>query len=620
MKPIPLHTDKNGTPALGHELSRVVRGGVRFDAGARALFSADASNYRHVPIGVVFPKDAQDVLATLRVCRAHGVPILSRGGGTSLGGQTTNVAVIMDFSRHMSGVLQIDVENRFARVLPGTVLDHLRQEAEKYGLTFGPDPSTHDRCTLGGMIGNSACGIHAVMSEFYGPGPRTEDNVEELEIATYDGLRMRVGSTSEQELSRIIDGGGRRAEIYRRLAELRDRYGDLIRRRFPDIPRRVSGYNLTELLPERGFNVARALVGSEGTCVTVLEAKLSLIDAFPARSLLVVGFDSIFDAGEIIPRVREHRPIGCEGFDRRLIEYDQKKRSLLDDIALLPEGNGWLLIEFGGQTKEEADDRARRCLTDLKRAEPSPTEVRLMDDPGTEAKIWAVRESALGATAFVPGEHDTWPGWEDAAVPVDRVGDYLRDFRSLLERHDLDCSLYGHFGQGCIHTRIDFDFSSESAVQRYANLTADAADLVVSYGGSLSGEHGDGQARSDLLEKMYGPELVGAFREFKAILGSGAQAESGAHRGARCTYRGSPVGAGPPAAASRHLLRIPRGRRRLRPRDGALCGSWQVPAGRRRNHVPELASHARRAAHHPGTRPLALRNATRGRHHRRLEQ
>ena len=517
MELVSLRTGKDGRPALIGALQRAVRGEVRFDAGSRALYAADASNYRHVPTGVVFPRDAQDVLLTLEACRRHGVPVLSRGGGTSLGGQTTNVAVVLDFSRYMNGVLQIDVDGRSARVLPGTVLDLLRDEATKYGLTFGPDPSTHDRCTLGGMIGNSACGIHAVMSEFYGPGPRTEDNVEELEIVTYDGLRMRVGPTSEEDLRRIVNEGGRRGEVYRRLAELRDRYADAIRERFPDVPRRVSGYNLTELLPERGFNVARALVGSEGTCVTVLEATVTLVDALPARSLLVVGYSSVYEVGDVIPCVREQRPVGCEGLDRRLIDYDQKKGAHARDLSMLPDGDGWLLIEFGADTKEEADEQARRCLDALQRQSPKPTGHRLMDDPSAEARIWAVRESALGATAFAPNEKDTWPGWEDAAVPVDRVGVYLREFRQLLEQHGYDCSLYGHFGQGCVHTRIDFDFSSKEGMDRYAAFTAEAADLVVRHGGSLSGEHGDGQARSDLLPKMYGSELMNAFREFKAI-------------------------------------------------------------------------------------------------------
>ncbi|MFW6202472.1 MAG: FAD-binding and (Fe-S)-binding domain-containing protein, partial [Gemmatimonadota bacterium] len=441
--------------------------------------------------------------------------VLARGGGTSLAGQACNVAVVIDFSKYLDRVIEIDPERRRARVQPGVILDDLRDAAAGHGLTFGPDPATHDHCTIGGMIGNDSCGAHSVQSEFYGPGPRTDQNVEALEILTYDGVRMRVGPTPERELDRIIARGGRRGEIHRRLRTLRDRHVDRIREGFPDLLRRVSGYNLPALLPENGFDLSRALVGTEGTCVIVLEATLTLIPEVRERALLVVGYPDVFLAADDVPRVREHRPIALEGFDDVLVRYMRKKGMHPDDIALLPEGAGWLLVEFGGDTAGEAEERARDLMDRLLR-DGAVSDVVLHTDAERREKMWRLRESGLGATAFVPAEADTWPGWEDSAVPVDRLGDYLREFRALLDRYGYHASLYGHFGQGCVHTRIDFELRTADGVDRYRAFTREAAELVAhGYGGSLSGEHGDGQARGDLLPIMYGEELMDAFRAFR---------------------------------------------------------------------------------------------------------
>jgi len=346
---------------------------------------------------------------------------------------------------------------------------------------------------------------------------RTADNVEELEVLTYDGLRMRVGQTSDEQLGRIIAEGGRRGEIYAGLKALRDRYADLIRRRFPDIPRRVSGYGLEQLLPEHGFHVARALVGSECTCVVVLEATVRLVHSPPARSLLVLAYPDIATAADHVPDALKHRPIGLEALDDKLTDLARMYGLHPDDIALLPQGGGWLLVEFGGETQQEADDRARGLLDELK-GKPNPPNMKLFDDRREEERIWTVRESGLGATTFLPGTHKiAWPGWEDSAVPPDKLGNYLRDFRKLLDKYDYDGSLYGHFGQGCLHTSTDFDLETRDGIRSFRSFVEEAADLVVRYGGSLSGEHGDGQARGELLVRMFGPELVQAFREFKAI-------------------------------------------------------------------------------------------------------
>jgi FAD/FMN-containing dehydrogenase len=347
-------------------------------------------------------------------------------------------------------------------------------------------------------------------------GGKTSDNVIELDVLTYDGLRMRVGATSDADLARNILGGGRRGEIYSRLKELRDRYADEIRARYPKIPRRVSGYNLDELLPENGFNVARALVGSEGTCVTILEATVRLVYSPPARSLLVLGYPDVYSAGDHVPDILKHGPIGLEGIDDRLIS-DMKAIGLHpNDVTLLPEGGGWLLIEFGGEDRAEAQARARDCMEAIRKTSHPPS-MKLFDDPPQEQMVWKIRESGLGATAHVPNKTITWEGWEDAAVPPDKVGAYLRDFRKLLDRHHYTGDLYGHFGQGCIHTRIDFDLETHAGIETFRRFLNDAAELVVSYGGSLSGEHGDGQSKAEFLPKMFGPELVRAFGEFKAI-------------------------------------------------------------------------------------------------------
>jgi FAD/FMN-containing dehydrogenase/Fe-S oxidoreductase len=483
---------------------------VRFDDGSRAIYSTDASNYRQVPLGVVVPRTTAAAVQAVEVCRRHGVPLLARGGGTSLAGQCCNVAVVIDTSKYLTRILEVDPVRRLARVEPGVVLDDLREAAGRHGLTFGPDPATHNHCTLGGMIGNNSCGVHSVMAG------RTSDNVEALEVLTYRGLRLRVGRTEPSELGGILEGGDGRAELYAGLRDLRDRYADLIRQRYPKIPRRVSGYALDELLPENGFQVARALVGSESTCVLVLEAELRLVPWPAHRVLVVAGYEDVYQAADDVPRVLEYGPIALEGLDDRLVS-DVKARHLhAEGIKLLPEGGGWLVVEFGGESEEEAVAKARALERGLAGGARPPQAVLYHKDQQEEL-IWKVRKSSLGATAIVPGESPTWEGWEDSAVAPERLGDYLRDLRRLLDRYGYRGDFYGHFGDGCLHTRIDFDLMSAEGIARYRSFVEDAADLLVSYGGSLSGEHGDGQSRAELLPRMFGPELVEAFGRFKAL-------------------------------------------------------------------------------------------------------
>ncbi|TYB42416.1 FAD-binding and (Fe-S)-binding domain-containing protein [Actinomadura chibensis] len=497
---------------LQRDLAARVDGEVRFDAGSRAAYAHDASNYRQPPIGVVVPRNVDAAVAAVEVCREHDVPVLSRGGGTSLAGQCCNEGVVIDWSKYCDRLVSVDPERRRAVVEPGACLDDLNGELAEHDLMVGPRPSTHDACTIGGMIGNNSCGASA---QAYG---KMADSVARLEVLTYDGVRTWVGPTPPEEYERILAGGGRRAEIYRRLHELVEANLARIRTGYPEIPRRVSGYNLDALLPENGFDLARALVGTESTLVTVLHAEITLFPVPPFQSLVVLGYDDVAAAGDAVPAVARHEPIALEGVDRTLIDMARAERVVGEEaLRDIPEGSGWLMARFAGDTREQADERADRLLRDVHRSEHDPR-VAYLDDPEAELRLWKVREAGLGATAYPPGGRDTHEGWEDAAVPPDRLGDYLRDFRSLLEEFGYgSCSLYGHFGQGCVHTRIPFDLDDPEGVETYRRFAERAARLVTSYGGSLSGEHGDGQSRAELLTVMFGEEIVGLFGRCKEI-------------------------------------------------------------------------------------------------------
>jgi len=501
---------------LEAELRRNIEGEVRFDPGTKAMYAVDASNYRQVPIGVMIPKSIEDVERAIAACRHFGAPVLSRAGGTSLAGQTCNVAVVIDWSKYMHGVLETNLRERWARVLPGTVCDELRGHVMRESgnqLVWGPDPATHNHCCFGGMIGNNSCGAHAQMSG------KCDNNIEEMNVLLYDGTRMTVGWMNDDELEFQIAQGGRVGGIYRNLKSLRNRYADLIRQKYPPIPRRVSGYNLDQLLPgdDGRFNVARALVGSEGTLVTILEAKCRLIDAKAERVILMLGYPDVYEAADHVKDIDPFGPVALEGIDYRLYENIEKKggphRKYLN---LLPEGKGWLLVELGADKKADALDLAHQVEEALK-SKPGAPSMRLFTDKEDMEHIWEVRESGLGATAFVPGERDTWPGWEDSAVAPERLGGYLRELRALFTKYDYNPALYGHFGQGCVHCRVDFNVTTGDGIKQWRSFLEEAADLCAKYGGSLSGEHGDGQSRAEFLGKMFGEELIQAFREFKSI-------------------------------------------------------------------------------------------------------
>ncbi|WP_435643494.1 FAD-binding and (Fe-S)-binding domain-containing protein [Streptomyces sp. H49] len=472
-------TDHSGLEA---ELRGCVRGEVGFDATARALMTMDASNYRRIPAGVVAPRDADDVAAVLGVCRARGVPVVARGGGTSIAGQATGTGVVLDFTRHMNGLLELDPDTRTAVVQPGLVLDRLQHAAAPHGLRFGPDPSTHSRCTLGGMIGNNSCGSHSVA---WGT---TADNVRELSVLTARGRRLRLGR----------DWAGA-PEGLRELAQ-----GELARLRtgFPDLPRRISGYALDALLPEQGADVARSFCGSEGTLGILTEAVVRLVEAPRAHALAVLGYGDEGAAAEAAAGLLPHGPLTVEGMAADLVPSG----------AGLPRGGAWLFVETGGASRAQALARAQAIVRAA-----DVVDSLVVTDPAAQRTLWRIREDASGTATRMPDGSEAWPGWEDCAVPPARLGAYLRDFRALLSSHGLRGTPYGHFGDGCIHVRIDFDLLTGPGIGRFRRFSEELADLVVAHGGSLSGEHGDGQARAELLPRMYGAETVRLFERAKAV-------------------------------------------------------------------------------------------------------
>ncbi len=336
------------------ELARQVEGEVRFDAGTRAAYATDASNYRQVPVGVVIPRHEGDVIAALSIARENSMPILARGAATSLAGQACNAALVLDFSKYMKRVIAIEPGARVARVEPGVIQSHLNAALAPHGLFFAPDPSTKDRCTVGGMIGNNSCGAH---SAAYG---KTVDNVEALEVILYDGTQLSLtGSIADAEIGAAIARGGREGELYSRIRELRDQSADSVRAHFPRLPRRVSGYNLDELMPERGFNLARAIVGSEGTLAAVIRATIRAVPRPNELGLVVLGFDDVFIAADQTPWLLEHRPEALEGFDENLPEFARIKA--MPGVRFLPAGRAFLLVELGGGSQDEARERAQRA-------------------------------------------------------------------------------------------------------------------------------------------------------------------------------------------------------------------------------------------------------------------
>jgi FAD/FMN-containing dehydrogenase/Pyruvate/2-oxoacid:ferredoxin oxidoreductase delta subunit len=468
--------------ALTRALRAAVRGKVAVDAGSRALYATDASNYRVPPRAVVLPTCVEDVSAVMAICREQGVPVTARGAGTSIAGNAIGPGVILDFSRHLDAVLELDPVTRLARVQPGVVLETLQAAAARYGLRFGPDPSSHSRCTIGGMIGNNACGAHSVA---WGT---TAQAVEELVVLLPDG-------------SRLVAGGGR---LPAQIAAWERAHREVIRAALPDWPRRGSGYALAHLLPEHGSQLARALVGTEGTCAVLLEATVRLIAPPPAVALLVLGFPHLAAAADVVPGLLGCGPLTVEGLDAALI-------SALHDRPELPAGAAWLLVEFGADQVSEAVASAQAVAAEV--GGPS----LVVTDPLHRAALWRIREAGAGLASRLADGSQALPGWEDATVPPERLGAYLRGFADLMAAHGRRGAVYGHFGEGCVHVRLDADLVSVAGRQDFRRFVEQAADLVVAHGGSLCGEHGDGRARGELLGRMYPPAVLELFAQFKAL-------------------------------------------------------------------------------------------------------
>lgn len=473
---------------------------VRFDPGSRHLYATDASNYRHVPTGVVLPRSVEGLVEVVEVCARHGAPMTMRGGGTSLAGQATGPGVVVDVSRHLTKIEDVDPVARTARVQPGVVLSNLQAAAAPFGLRFGPDPSTSNRCTVGGMIGNNSCGPHSLTTG------RTVDNVVSLDVLLPDGTRVEVGAVPVEDARNLARGDDRLARIHRDLLSLRDEVGAQVAERFPAIPRRVSGFNLDELLHDDRLEVGRSLVGTEGTCAVVLGATVRLLPRPAHRTLVVLGYPDVVAAAAAVPDLLRLAPDALEGIDEHVVAGAPGHAG----ARLLPQGGAWLLVEVG------ADDAAA-ARRDAATIASTGVPAAVLADDREQRAVWALRSAGLGAVTYVPGRRQKLPGWEDAAVPPDRTAAYLADLQRLLDRHGLEAALYGHFGDGCVHTKIDFDHTTDAGIREFRRFVEDAADVALSHGGSVSGEHGDGQARAELYDQMFGPELVAAFHRFKRI-------------------------------------------------------------------------------------------------------
>ncbi|KQY23612.1 oxidoreductase [Cellulomonas sp. Root485] len=473
-------------------LRSALRGAVDDSTRRRAEYSTDASNYRVVPQVVAFPQDTDDVLAALSVVRELGIPLTARGGGTSVAGNAVGTGVVLDFSRHVNRILDIDPAARTARIEPGVVMASLQKAAAPHGLRFGPDPSTQARATLGGMIGNNACGPRAVA---YG---RTADNVLALDVV--DGTGRRFEARSGAGALDVVPGLD--ALVRGNLDTLRTELG-----RFG---RQVSGYSLEHLLPEKGTDLAKALVGTEGTVATLLGATVRLVPIAAAPVLVVLGYPDMPTAADAVPALLAHSPLAIEGMDSRLVDVVRRVRGAAA-VPPLPAGGGWLMVEVGGDSLDEALERARALAADA-----GTTAVGLFP-PGPEAAaMWRIREDGAGLGGRTPSGEQAWPGFEDSAVPPERLGAYLRELEALMASHGVDGLAYGHFGDGCVHLRLDIPLERSGNPLR-AFMT-DAATLVASHGGSLSGEHGDGRARSELLPVMYSAEAIDLFGAFKDLL------------------------------------------------------------------------------------------------------
>ncbi|MCZ2402201.1 FAD-binding oxidoreductase [Paenarthrobacter sp. Z7-10] len=500
----------------GNERFQLLRQqGLEVDVSTRRLseYSYDASNYRLQPAAVAFPRTVDDVVTAVRFCAANHIPLISRGGGTSMAGNAVGAGLVLDFSRHMDAVLSVDLQARTATVEPGLVISHLQHhiETETDGnLTFAPDPSSKSRATIGGAVGNDACGNHSVR---YG---RTSDHVLSLDLVTAAGVRLTATRTG---LQATVAGDAEAVDCALRmttkLLELCHNHLQDFRLELGRIPRQVSGFHLWHLLPENKFDVARALVGSEGTCAVVVAAILALVPKAPAALLVSLGYDDVVAAARDVPTILEFSPAAIEGIDEAIVETMRARRGA-DSVRGLPAGKAWLYVDLDGDDPADMQAQAADLLERL-HGNGRLIQGRVVPDMAERASLWRVREDGAGLAARLHTGGESWPGWEDSAVAPEKLADYLADFRDLLTEHGLQGVMYGHFGAGCMHVRVTFDLRSEQGREVMERFTRAAAELVVRHGGSLSGEHGDGRARSALLPLMYSPALLASFTEFKAV-------------------------------------------------------------------------------------------------------
>lgn len=483
--------DQMTSDDVAGKLQDVLKGEVDGSTRRRAEYSTDGSTYRVVPKVVAYPKDADDVAEALAVARETGVPLTSRGAGTSCAGNAVGPGIVLDFSRHMDKILEIDPEKRTARVQPGVIEASLQKAAGKFGLRFGPDPSTQNRATFGGMIGNNACGPHAVA---YG---RTADNIHELTAFLADGTQIVAGRGDT-----VVDG----------LSEIVSDHLATIRTEMGRFKRQVSGYSLEHLLPENGTDLAKFLVGSEGTLAVVTEATVRLVPVAQSPALVVLGYEDMPAAADDVPALLAYNPLAVEGVDAHLVEVVRRHKG---SVPELPAGGGWLFIEIGAEEGESKDDVLARAEELARTA--NTTSYRVCPAGPEADELWRIRADGAGLGGRTPEDHPAWAGWEDSAVPPEKLGNYLRELRALLNKHGLDGLMYGHFGDGCVHIRIDFPIDSRTSTPIFRAFMEQAADLVASHGGSLSGEHGDGRARSEMLPRMYSPEIIETFAQVKAL-------------------------------------------------------------------------------------------------------
>ncbi|WP_199740518.1 FAD-binding and (Fe-S)-binding domain-containing protein [Saccharopolyspora rhizosphaerae] len=485
--------------SLQRELGAALPGKVRTDRTALAAYASDASIYRRVPLAVVEPETEADVALVVRAAADAETPVTARGGGTSVAGNAIGSGVVLDFSRRMDRILEIDPQARTARVQPGVVLDDLRAAAAVHGLTFAPDPSTHSRCTIGGMIGNNACGAHSVV---WGT---TADNVVALRVIRADGSAMSATATGSDD-----------PELDARLRELVSSNLAVLRTELGRFSRQVSGYGLQHLLPERGFDLAKALVGSESTCGVLTEATVRLVPVPAARALAVIGFPDVYRAAAVAPELAAAGALTVEGMGADLLAALRSRPGREDADEELPHGHAWLYCEAGGETQEEAERRAHE-LGRLAVSRIDGADSLVVTDPDRTRELWRIREGGAGIVTRLADGGEAWPGWEDSAVPPANLAAYLRDLYALLDSHGLRGVPFGHFGEGCLHLRVDFQLGTESGLDAYRSFITEAARLVASHGGSVSGEHGDGRARSELLRHMYSREARACFDEFKQV-------------------------------------------------------------------------------------------------------